>query len=233
MHAVQFTGTSHPVEHQKGKMAAAGFLSFFPPLLHISLRYAPTLQKTYTKMSTASQPKDQPTTQSSPGGSSSSNNNRGRGGARGGARGGRGGGGGSRGSDSPMVRLSKALSWLLRHNAAAQGVAIRSDGYVLIKDVLAHSKFKGYTVTQVMEVVDTNEKKRFQVLSDEQGNPEWIRAVQGHSLLTVTDPGLEPLLDASLIPDVVHGTMYSKWPLIGKKKRRDERYTRRKRCMVS
>lgn len=183
-------------------------------------------------MSTSSQPQAQPSNQSTPGGSGSSNNNnnnnnnRGRGGARGGSRGGRGGGGrggggGSRGNDSPMVRLSKALSGLLRHNAAAQGVAIRSDGYVLIKDVLAHSRFKGYTVTQVMEVVDTNEKKRFQVLSDEQGNPEWIRAVQGHSLQTVTDPGLEPLLDASLIPDAVHGTMHSKWSLIGKGKKRE------------
>ncbi|GJJ78664.1 2'-phosphotransferase [Entomortierella parvispora] len=160
-------------------------------------------------MSTASQPGNQTSSQSSPGASGNNSSNRGQGGARGGR-----GGGRPRGADSPTVRLSKALSWLLRHNAAAQGVAIRPDGYVLIKDVLAHSKFKGYSIPQIMEVVDTNDKKRFQVLSDEQGNPEWIRAVQGHSLQTVTDPGLEPL-DASLIPDAVHGTMFSKWPLIG------------------
>ncbi|KAI1315166.1 tRNA 2'-phosphotransferase 1 [Mortierella claussenii] len=118
------------------------------------------------------------------------------------------------GPDSPTVKLSKALSWLLRHNAESQGVAIRPDGYVKIQDVLKHPKFRGYTINDVLQAVDTNEKKRFQILEDANGNKEYIRAVQGHSIKAVADLGLEEIRDASLIPVVIHGTMFSKWQLI-------------------
>ncbi|KAF9186890.1 tRNA 2'-phosphotransferase 1 [Haplosporangium sp. Z 11] len=116
--------------------------------------------------------------------------------------------------DSPTVRLSKALSWLLRHNAEAQGITIRADGYVKIKDVLSHPKFKGYTLVDILTVVDTNDKKRFQILEDDHGNKEYIRAVQGHSMSKIADLGYEEITDATQVPLVVHGTMFSKWPLI-------------------
>ncbi|KAF9956711.1 tRNA 2'-phosphotransferase 1 [Mortierella alpina] len=120
-------------------------------------------------------------------------------------------------TDSPKVRLSKALSWLLRHNAESQGVAIRPDGYVKIKDVLNHSKFKGFTLDDILEVVDTNDKKRFQILEGPNGNKEYIRAVQGHSMDKVAELGFEEIADASQLPIVIHGTMFSKWPLIAEK----------------
>lgn len=88
--------------------------------------------------------------------------------------------------DSPTVRLSKALSWLLRHNAVSQGIAIRPDGFVKITDVLGHPKFKGFTLDDIVKVVDTNEKKRFEILEDAQGQKEYIRAVQGHSIAAVS-----------------------------------------------
>ncbi|KAF9919766.1 tRNA 2'-phosphotransferase 1, partial [Linnemannia zychae] len=84
--------------------------------------------------------------------------------------------------DNPTVRLSKALSWLLRHNAVSQGIAIRSDGYVKIADVLGHPKFKDFTLDDIVKVVDTNEKKRFEILEGANGEKEYIRAVQGHSI---------------------------------------------------
>ncbi|KAG0305960.1 hypothetical protein BGZ98_003224 [Dissophora globulifera] len=117
-------------------------------------------------------------------------------------------------SDSPTVRLSKALSWLLRHNAEAQGVAIRPDGYVKIQDVLAHSRFKGYTREDVLAVVDANEKKRFQILQGADGTAEYIRAVQGHSIVSVADLGYEEITNAAQVPTAIHGTMFSKWQLI-------------------
>ncbi|KAI7825399.1 putative tRNA 2'-phosphotransferase [Gamsiella multidivaricata] len=117
-------------------------------------------------------------------------------------------------TDSRIVRLSKSLAWLLRHNAQSQGIAIRPDGYVKVVDILGHPRFKGYTLEEVVEVVDMNEKKRFQFLGTENGDgkKEYIRAVQGHSI--VADLGLEDITDASQVPIVVHGTMLSKWPLI-------------------
>ncbi|KAF9430534.1 tRNA 2'-phosphotransferase 1 [Podila epigama] len=136
---------------------------------------------------------------------------------------------GPRGPDSPEVQLSKALSWLLRHNAEAQGVPIRPDGYCLLNDVMAHSKFKKYTIADVMNVVDTNDKKRYEILEEEeeeggqgeQGSTsttkkkkEYIRAVQGHSIKAVEDLGSEPLTSPDQIPTAIHGTVFSKWNLI-------------------
>ena len=67
----------------------------------------------------------------------------GRGGGRGGARGGRGGGSGGGSSklrglekDSPAVRLSKTLSYILRHGAQKEGIPIRPDGYVKVDDLV-------------------------------------------------------------------------------------------------
>ncbi|KAF9133408.1 tRNA 2'-phosphotransferase 1 [Mortierella sp. 14UC] len=118
--------------------------------------------------------------------------------------------------DSPTVRLSKALSWLLRHNAVSQGIAIRPDGYVKITAVLGHPKFKDFTLDDIIRVVDTNEKKRFEILEDAQGQKEYIRAVQGHSIAEVAELGYVEIIDVAQIPTAVHGTMFNKWRFIGK-----------------
>ncbi|KAF9154260.1 tRNA 2'-phosphotransferase 1 [Linnemannia schmuckeri] len=117
--------------------------------------------------------------------------------------------------DSPAVRLSKALSWLLRHNAVSQGIAIRPDGYVKITAVLGHPKFKDFTLDDIIKVVDTNEKKRFEILENAEGQKEYIRAVQGHSIAAVAELGFEEITDIAQIPTAVHGTMFSKWRFIG------------------
>jgi 2'-phosphotransferase len=46
-----------------------------------------------------------------------------------------------------MVGKSKTLTWLLRHNAESCGVAIRSDGYCLVSDVLKVHKVKKTKLT--------------------------------------------------------------------------------------
>ena len=65
--------------------------------------------------------------------------------------------------DSRLVRLSKTMSWLLRHGANDAGVAMDKDGSVLVTDMLKLPKFRGFTTTDVMEVVRLNEKKRFEI----------------------------------------------------------------------
>jgi RNA:NAD 2'-phosphotransferase (TPT1/KptA family) len=109
--------------------------------------------------------------------------------------------------DSPAVRLSKALSWLLRHNAVSQGIMIRPDGYVKITAVLGHPKFKDFTLDDIIKVVETNEKKRFEILEDDEGQKVYIRAVQGHSIAAVSF-FLNVLLDEKgklLLETVGHG----------------------------
>jgi 2'-phosphotransferase len=38
--------------------------------------------------------------------------------------------------DSPDVRLSKTLSWILRHGAKSEGLYMRPDGYVRVNDLV-------------------------------------------------------------------------------------------------
>jgi len=86
------------------------------------------------------------------------------------------------------VKISKALSWLLRHGAVQEGFAINADGYLKMDDVLEYfaKKGQGVKLETIMDIVETNEKKRFEVKKDIDPNTEdkilWIRAPQGHSI---------------------------------------------------
>ena len=80
------------------------------------------------------------------------------------------------------VNLSKALSWLLRHNMLNQGLKPTPEGYVDLSAVLSLPRFKGYTAADVEEVVELNDKKRFAIrVHPDTGNKQ-IRANQGHSI---------------------------------------------------
>jgi len=54
--------------------------------------------------------------------------------------------GGGAGKDDKDVRLSKKLAFLLRHGAEKEGIAIGSDGYVKLDDLLSRHDFKGITL---------------------------------------------------------------------------------------
>ena len=68
------------------------------------------------------------------------------------------------------VKISKALSWLLRHNAPSLGLKLSPDGYVPLESVLSldHPRFRQdgrpkYTVEDVRRVVRNNDKQRFRL----------------------------------------------------------------------
>jgi 2'-phosphotransferase len=81
------------------------------------------------------------------------------------------------------VRVSKALSWALRHGAQSLGLHMRPDGFVSLSELLTKKRFNQVTVDQVRHIVETNDKQRFALLEEDSGL--YIRANQGHSL-----PGL-------------------------------------------
>ncbi len=96
-------------------------------------------------------------------------------------------GGYNRKDDDPMVKISKNLSFLLRHGAEKEGLVIDSAGFVLLSQILEKDfyKLKKIGVEQIMSVVENNEKKRFEVktVNDENGNSVlYIRATQGHTI---------------------------------------------------
>ena len=61
------------------------------------------------------------------------------------------------------VRLSKLLSKVLRHRADEYGIEISLDGYARVTDLLAHRDFRRCSIDDIIRVVDTNYKKRFEL----------------------------------------------------------------------
>ena len=60
-------------------------------------------------------------------------------------------------------RLSRLLSKVLRHKAEEYGIAIQADGFVKVSDLLAHRDFRWFSLEDVVQVVNTNDKKRFEL----------------------------------------------------------------------
>jgi len=89
------------------------------------------------------------------------------------------------------VRVSKLLSFGLRHDPAALGVQLDSAGWTRVDALLAGLAARGETVTpdELSEVVATSDKKRF-ALSEDGAR---IRASQGHSVdVDLALPPVEP-----------------------------------------
>lgn len=111
-------------------------------------------------------------------------------------------------SHDELSRISKSMSWLLRHGAQKEGLSISSDGYVLVSDLLAHRNLVRMNVTRDLldQIVQDDAKGRYQF--DTSGTR--IRATQGHSIaLDDIEKDYSPLTADNLPPVVVHGT-YSK-----------------------
>lgn len=108
------------------------------------------------------------------------------------------------------VRLSKKLSYALRHGALSLRLDMAADGYVDASQLLAKSMFASYTISDIERVVETNEKKRFEMRCD--GELKLIRATQGHSLKQVNDEDLLTLIrNADEMKDCIHGTLERNW----------------------
>jgi len=112
------------------------------------------------------------------------------------------------------VRLSKALSWLLRHNAEKEGFTFLQGGFLPVDDILRHKRFLGggYTHTDVETVVAECQKQRFTLNTDPQGRL-LIRANQGHSI-TGVEVELEEITDPTQALLVIHGTYLRCWEAI-------------------
>ncbi|KAJ3565219.1 hypothetical protein NP233_g7769 [Leucocoprinus birnbaumii] len=135
--------------------------------------------------------------------------------------------------DSPEVRISKTLSWILRHGAASEGIAMRPDGFVKVDDILKNSRIQTFnlTLSQLKDIVRDNAKQRYTLIFEtadgtsvgyaavEGDGPEggvwWIKANQGHSISTVKVE-MKPILSSEDIPSrlAVHGTSRSAWNAI-------------------
>jgi putative RNA 2'-phosphotransferase len=102
-------------------------------------------------------------------------------------------------NDKQRTTISKFLSLVLRHQPDKIGLAIDEAGWANVDALLdgCRKAGRGISIEQLCEVVETNDKKRFEFSSD----GRQIRASQGHSI--DVDLGYEPATP----PDVLyHGT---------------------------
>jgi len=79
-----------------------------------------------------------------------------------------------------LIRKSKLISLVLRHDPGAIGIGLDVNGWAIVADLLQKAASAGIKITyeELLEIVATNEKKRFD-LDTERGR---IRANQGHSI---------------------------------------------------
>ncbi|KDR67620.1 hypothetical protein GALMADRAFT_257845 [Galerina marginata CBS 339.88] len=78
--------------------------------------------------------------------------------------------------DPPEVRISKTLSWLLRHGAQGEGLPMRKDGYVKIVDLIEHPKLKAQDVNleKIKAMVTADSKQRYDLILE---SPQGVKLV--------------------------------------------------------
>lgn len=108
------------------------------------------------------------------------------------------------------IKISKSLSYLLRHGAVKEKLDIDASGFILLADLLKHQRLKSHktTISDIERIVENNDKKRFSIVGDK------ICANQGHSLKVVKDDNLEELTKDTIPSKIFHGTYLKKLPLI-------------------
>jgi putative RNA 2'-phosphotransferase len=87
-----------------------------------------------------------------------------------------------------IARLSKFLSFVLRHRPDSIGITMHPQGWVFVDELIAKSHAAGTCFTReiLLQVVADNDKKRFSLSTD----GKMIRAAQGHSV--TVDLGIPP-----------------------------------------
>ncbi|CAE1257683.1 TRPT1 [Acanthosepion pharaonis] len=115
------------------------------------------------------------------------------------------------------IAISKNLSYILRHTAEKMNVAMDSNGYVYVDDLLKLGRFTGVTANDIKRIVKENDKQRFSLITEDGTQKLKVRANQGHSLkMESLDLNLSPIEDPDKFPTVLHGTYYGHWESIRK-----------------
>ena len=109
-----------------------------------------------------------------------------------------------------LVKYSKFLSLVLRHQPEVAGIQLDEGGWADVDQLIQGARRKGYPLSYELlkEIVETNDKKRFAL----NGNGSGIRASQGHS--QKVDLGLDPKKPPG---ELFHGTASRFWPSIQEK----------------
>jgi RNA:NAD 2'-phosphotransferase (TPT1/KptA family) len=111
-----------------------------------------------------------------------------------------------------LKTISIKLSFILRHGAQKIGLPIRSDGFVLVRELLGVNELCALStsVDEIHDVVRDCVKQRFEITTIE--GELMIRAVQGHSIASIDasellrELTLEDVCASDEYSVVIHGT---------------------------
>ena len=78
-----------------------------------------------------------------------------------------------------FIQASHDLSKVLRHSAKREGLHMREDGYVAMKDLMKLARFRQNSHEEIIACVEHNSKQRFRLITE--AGEELIRAQQGHT----------------------------------------------------
>jgi putative RNA 2'-phosphotransferase len=107
------------------------------------------------------------------------------------------------------IKISRLLSYLLRHNPLEIDLKMTPDGWVNSSDLIERLRVrKGITITfpDLQELVENDPKKRYTLRDD-----GCIRANQGHTIEDVSAISPTPLMPPEIL---YHGTTEQRWEKI-------------------
>lgn len=120
-------------------------------------------------------------------------------------------------SEKEYIRISKAMTYILRHGIVERSLSMDNEGYIKMNDLMKQSEMKDATIEDVKRIVETSDKKRFSI-KDLSQDDIFIRANQGHSKNVgdmINDETLLQKCDKPF-PMCVHGTDRGSWKKIQK-----------------
>jgi putative RNA 2'-phosphotransferase len=91
-------------------------------------------------------------------------------------------------SEKDLTRISRFLSFVLRHNPGAAGISLDAAGWVAVKELIEGARRAGFSLDrELLMLIVRNDKKRRYAVKD---GGRAIRAEYGHSV--PVDLGMEP-----------------------------------------
>lgn len=115
-------------------------------------------------------------------------------------------------------KLSRMLSYVLRHRAEKLGLSLSSDGFASVAEILQLPSFRQASSTEeeVLTMVRTCKKQRF--AWKYAAGKVWVRANQGHTISAISDLALlSPVEDPGDLRVCIHGTYFVHWGPICRK----------------
>jgi len=112
-------------------------------------------------------------------------------------------------------KISKTLSYILRHGALKYNINIDKYGYIKTSDILKLPQFKNVTLDDIFAIVYDDSRGRYTI--KESLDTFYIKANHGHSILRQDSP-IKKILNTNLYKILSYECTYPEWLLIKKNK---------------